>query len=540
MLLKSGASDLPTRWDSREHGWVTPVRLQDPLGTCWTFASCAALEVQLLKEGHGEYDLSEKNMVNLHGYELSGLQGGALDMAAAYLLRWSGAVAESNDVYEVVNNSLLGSDPMVPAVHVQNVIWVPARDDATDNDDLKAAIKDYGAVATSLWWDNSCEKGGTYYRSSTYSDPNHAVTVIGWDDEYPASNFKQTSPPPGDGAWLIKNSWGKGRGDNGFFYVSYHEGSFATAEDGNVFIPATEDEDYTAVYGYDKLGYVGYYLKNGFDLDAATFTSNWNEELAAIGVYSFSYPLAYTISIYTNVTKNGSSPISGGTLAWSQSGSLTYDGYTTLHLENPVKLADGTTFTVVFKRASDMPYHFLSYSLSGYSKCDNQFGATFIGSSTSGEWKDAASITGLRYQDVGSKPCVCLKAYTRSTVPASDGPEETDSGKRMSDELKTANATLYAETGETFGAFANLVGANGRTLWSSWLAGFDPADKNDNKLVVDISVTNNVPYLSWTPNLGADRSYRIWGSETLDEEEWEEVGDLKTTGAKFFKVTVEQ
>ena len=106
--------------------------------------------------------------------------------------------------------------------------------------------------------------------------------------------------------------------------------------------------------------------------------------------------------------------------------------------------------------------------------------------------------------------------------------------------LAPTNAELYAETAETFGAFANIVGANGRTLWSSWLAGFDPADKDDNKLVVDISVTNNVPYLSWTPNLGADRSYRILGRETLDEDDWEEVGDLKTTSAKFFKVTVDQ
>jgi hypothetical protein len=125
-------------------------------------------------------------------------------------------------------------------------------------------------------------------------------------------------------------------------------------------------------------------------------------------------------------------------------------------------------------------------------------------------------------------------------VPANDGPGETDDGKSMLETLSSTNATLYAETAETFGASANIVGANGRTLWASWLAGFDPSDKDDNKFVVDISVTNNVPYLSWTPNLGADRNYRIWGTETLAEEDWKEVDDLKKTDAKFFKVTVGQ
>ena len=110
----------------------------------------------------------------------------------------------------------------------------------------------------------------------------------------------------------------------------------------------------------------------------------------------------------------------------------------------------------------------------------------------------------------------------------------------MLETLSSTNAELYAETAETFGAFANIVGANGRTLWSSWLAGFDPSDKDDNKLIVDISLTNNVPYLSWSPDLGSARKYHIWGSETLGDDDWQEVTDLKTTDAKFFKVTVDQ
>ena len=52
-----------------------------------------------------------------------------------------------------------------------------------------------------------------YYNSSTYAyycliafSTNHEVCIVGWDDNYPKSNFK--TQPSGDGAWLAKNSYG--------------------------------------------------------------------------------------------------------------------------------------------------------------------------------------------------------------------------------------------------------------------------------------------------------------------------------------------
>ena len=85
--LRSAA--LPASWDSRTLGWITPVRDQRPWGTCWTFASYATLEAQLLRSGRGEWDLSEKNMAALNGFDGGLSEGGNYDMAAAYLLRWA-------------------------------------------------------------------------------------------------------------------------------------------------------------------------------------------------------------------------------------------------------------------------------------------------------------------------------------------------------------------------------------------------------------------------------------------------------------------
>lgn len=58
---------------------------------------------------------------------------------------------------------------------------------------------------------------GRYLNTKTWAHytwddgaPNHAVTLIGWDDSYPKENFVADHQPPADGAWLVKNSWGSG------------------------------------------------------------------------------------------------------------------------------------------------------------------------------------------------------------------------------------------------------------------------------------------------------------------------------------------
>ena len=551
------ATPLPSSWDSRDKGWVTSVKNQGDWNTCWTFASCAVIETQLLRTEQGTWDLSEKNMASLSGFGWSLGNGGNFDMAAAYLLRWGGVVTERNDFYRYTQSEWDAnpSRTLSPALHIQNVVWVPELDGTEQTRQaMKSAVMTYGAVAVPVQWTYSSKTGcSAYYK---WPSCNHAVMVIGWDDDWPASNFATT--PPGNGAWLIKNSHGTSDGTaGGYWYVSYYDKSLGIYHN-SVFLPATSNENYTAVYGYDKLGAV-YELGDAWrdcTLEASVFTSAWNEELAAVGVWSSIDANPYTITIYTNVTRGASSPVEGGDIALTQTGTLPHAGYTTIALQNVIRLLDNSNFTVVYEQRGNAPSHLVhckvydDYLDCQYADANHQRGCTYIGRVNAGvtEWRDLIDETisfsdadeGFTYENPAA---FCLKAYTRTTVAAKagDAPDGNTDGAESLAALAATNALAYAQHGETFGAFANIVGANGRTLWANWLAGLDPSNPNDD-FTLSIAVTNGVPSLSWTPDLGTARTYTIWGCRDLTSTDGWRTAQTEEHGTpphRFFKVKEE-
>ena len=534
-LLKA-ATALPAAWDSRDRGWIGAVKNQGSVNSCWAFAAYETLEAQMRKLGRGESDFSEKNMVNLHGFDSVGWNDGGNEiLSSAYLLRWGGAVAETNDTYISLSSKWrTDSAPMNPAVHVQNEIWVPPRESSADNDTLKEAIMEYGAVAVAMYHRSlyESEKGGAYFYDGT-NRSNHAVAVVGWDDEYPVENFRSSKRPQNPGAWLVKNSWGTGNGDGGYLHVSYEDAIFARDDIGFVYIPAARDEDYSAVYGYDRLGPCSSIDTYGKWQIAAVFQSAWNEELAAIGLYSSAEKLEYSIEIYTNVTLGASDPTENGSLARMQPGGvLEKPGYSTIHLDSPLPLAAGETFAVVFSSGTSAPYFCMSVPWDGIWDFAPTPGRTFCKTKFR-NWTDTAQT----YH--GN---ICLKAYMRSTRAAQpgDSPPETESGARMLDEIAAEDGALFAQGAGSFGALANIVGDNGRSLWASWMTGLDPTDQDDGKFTLDLTFIDGKPHLNWSPDLGSERKYTKWGKASLTDESWTVVDSLQDTDARFFKVTIGQ
>lgn len=411
--MDQGVQDaMASSYDLRSKGVLTPVRNQSPHGTCWAHATCASLETGLLSEGKGTYDFSENNLANLHGFDgdrfhrvEEGGIGGNANISSAYLLRWGGPVLESLDPYP----NFGGSIERTPARHVQNVRWVLPRTSYLDNDAIKTAIIAYGALHVSYYHSSSYYRPSTasyYFNGNTSRKTNHAVAIVGWNDNYSKSNFSQM--PPGNGAFIVRNSWGSGWGDGGYFYVSYYDESFAW----NTLyaFSNTEDTDnYDAVYQYDPLGLVtsvGY--NSTVAWGANIFTATEASQLAAVGFYALIPNTSYIIYIYTGCSAGAPS---SGTLAVTQSGRTDSAGFFTIPLTTKAMLSARQRFSVVLKLTTpgyNWPLAY-EYAYPGYSsEATAETGQTFLSADGSNwtdftRWKGSASF--------------CCKAYTKSSTP---------------------------------------------------------------------------------------------------------------------------
>ena len=135
--LDCGVQDaLPVKYDLRTLGFLTPVKNQNPYGTCWAHATLGALESSLKKSESVVYDFSENNMANLHGWDWGFDDGGNATISSAYLLRWGGPVLESADPYPNPGESTVKT----PVRHVQRVRWIPGRSYYFDLDNIKKPL----------------------------------------------------------------------------------------------------------------------------------------------------------------------------------------------------------------------------------------------------------------------------------------------------------------------------------------------------------------------------------------------------------------
>ena len=389
-------------FDLRTQGKLTAIKNQNPYGTCWAHATCASMESALLP---GETnDFSENNMVNLHGFDWGFDDGGNASVSMAYLTRWDGPVNESDDPYPDEGGST-GAETV--RKHVQQVYLIPPKASATDNDAIKQALLDYGALYVNYYHDdtyyNSTYK--SYYYSGA-SNGNHAVAIVGWNDDFSASQFN--SAPAGNGAYIVRNSWGTSWGDSGYFYVSYYDSIFARDEV-CAFHNAESTSNYARVYAYDPLGWVSS-IGTGSGTTfwgANLFAAEAEESLSAVGFYAASTGTAYQIYVYKGVTAG--SPRSG-TLAVSNSGTRLAPGYCTIDLSAPVALTNGQRFSIVLKLTTpgnNYPLPF-EYAYAGYSSAASASSGQSYYSSAGSTWTELTNFE-------ATANC-CIKGYAASDV----------------------------------------------------------------------------------------------------------------------------
>ena len=342
--------------------YVTPVRSQAPFGTCWSFATVAAIESSILGAGLNgadgkpadpkTLDLSEKqiawfsaralndpeNSQNGEGQYVADFmnnvsvltefmnRGGNAIFSTQALAQGIGPAHESADPnleyhgkdkvidYRGIGDSIKPlaysafDDWTVPdecrfisSYSVKETHILPSPSERDDdgyykyNAEATKAIKEellaLRGVQISFMADTSmpdANNSNTQFISNNWAHytylptgTNHAVTIVGWDDDYSKENFikgteevemidgsKKTfdKTPPENGAWLVKNSWGSGENDfpdnnggewgieengkhTGYFWLSYYDQSLLypvsyVVEEKDASVDCTDQYDY--------------------------------------------------------------------------------------------------------------------------------------------------------------------------------------------------------------------------------------------------------------------------------------------------------
>jgi C1A family cysteine protease len=420
-----GASVSAASFDLRTQNKLSAVRDQGSLGLCWAFGALGSLE-STLRPGVST-DLSEIQLA----YQTFGVPGGLTAYtnwydnggddwgAVSALTRWASPVYESEAPYPS------GLPVAIPGgtvrFHVQDVVYLPTPFDYDWLDvsdvshttailNLKTALVTYGGVSAGMCSDfvSPYWNAGTnafYYSGSDGQD--HGVVIVGWNDDYSRTNFVSTNRPPGDGAWIVRNSWGADWGDGGYFYASYYDKKLS----GAIAYTAESADNYGAVYQYDPLGWVenlGYSSNTAWF--ANRFTAAANQTLRACSFYTSAPNSTYTISVYAG--SGATNPTEGTRILGPVTGTVETPGYHTVKFSSGAGVSSGQTFAVVVGLTTPgytkpIP---VESALAGYS--DNaaaSAGQSFV-SPDGTTWTDLTTLVGQ------SKSNVCLKAFADASA----------------------------------------------------------------------------------------------------------------------------
>ncbi len=236
MEVRADVSALASSYNSDVSyiAYASEVEDQSQTNYCWAYMADAVLESYLMKTGAVSHaDLSERDMISQltsGSYAFTDLySGGSYRPALAYWTRgqqYGPRLEQDGSItdYYVSETAELGrydrDSQMDKQKYIQNI---------------KNLVVKYGAVGVSVYFSADSRalmtKDGAYYYPQEYSPGvNHGVTVVGWDDKFSPQWFynSTTTPqrPQNQGAFLVKNSWGRYDsssigGNTGYYWISY-------------------------------------------------------------------------------------------------------------------------------------------------------------------------------------------------------------------------------------------------------------------------------------------------------------------------------
>lgn len=457
------AASYPAKYDPRG-SLAIPVRNQKPSNMCWAYTLASNLEISFLRAGAGLFDLSEEHLAYffanrqndplgntpndrnnvLHSYR----DGGNQTLAAIFLSSWSGMALEAQVPYETNEDHTLDSDsvPSSGMAYTTSAYLENAAFSSYSVQKIKNLISEYGSVSMSFGMYDSYYNPRTYaYSYPGSAGVNHAITLVGWDDNFAKENFNSNCNVTSNGAWIVRNSWGNTWGDDGYFYLSYENKcnyNIVAAE-------AVTSPKYKNNYFYDgscALSKMKLYpsgsggissIANVFQAKAG---NGKGEALGEVVLSTYTDGGSYSIQVYTNLKDSGD-PVSG-TPAYSTPVTFYQEhaGISTVTVPE-VKLMNKTLYSVVITNIGSGAVEYLCETNNAYSwvefDADLKADQSFCYHDKNG-WSD--------FSKTSPSACARIKAHTR-TLDSEVSPGKPSSFKAKAEAYNRVKLTWKKVSG---------------------------------------------------------------------------------------------